>query len=79
MRSDITLVLLSEQNRCRFCTSDSSLICFILRLSVGPALIGAIDGAKGPRTEREWSPRHTEGWEQKTCQRHRPPAARHNF
>lgn len=47
-----------------------SLICFFLHLSVGPALICTADGRKGPQTEREWSPRCIEGWEQKMCHRH---------
>ena len=49
-----------------------SLICFFLHLSVGPALICAVDGGKGPQTESEWSPRCIEGWEQKICHRHSP-------
>lgn len=49
-----------------------SLICFFLHLSVGPALICAVDGGKGPQTEREWSRRCIEGWEQKICHRHSP-------
>ena len=32
------------------------LIYFFLHVSVGPALLGAVDGQKGPQTEREWSP-----------------------
>lgn len=44
-----------------------SLICYLLHLSVGPALICAADGRKGPQTEREWNPCCIEGWEQKIC------------
>lgn len=54
------------------CIRFSFLICFFLQFSVGPALICAVDGGKGPQTEREWSPRCTEGWEQKPCHRHSP-------
>lgn len=50
-----------------------SLICSFLHLSVGPALICAVDGGKrGLDWERKWNPGCIEGWEQKICHRHKP-------
>lgn len=78
-RADIKPVLLCPRGAAGVSAHQIfPLICFFLHLSVGPALICAVDGGKGPQTEREWSPRCIEGWEQKACHRHSPLVSRRN-